>query len=146
MREETARSWEFVAKIVGTVTVLVAAFLSYSQYVDTADRESRKPLLTKRLELCIELADAAGTMATAPHQKPADVAAATATLHRLMWGSLAIFDNQRVYEAMKEFGDLPATAPEERKKAAAEAVAHRCRDMLVESWSAKGFWRRLLGR
>ena len=146
MREETARSWEFVAKIVGTVTVLAAAFLSYSQYVDTADRESRKPLLTKRLELCIELADAAGTMATAAHQKPADVATATATLHRLMWGSLAIFDNQRVYEAMKEFGDLPATAPEERKKAAAEAVAHRCRDMLVESWSAKGFWRRLLGQ
>ena len=59
MREDSARFWEFAVKVVGTVTVLAAAFLSYSQYVDTADRESRKPLLTKRLELCIELADAA---------------------------------------------------------------------------------------
>jgi len=145
MTEDAARFWEFVAKIVGTVTILGAAFLSYSQYVDTADRESRKPLLTRRLDLCVELADASGTIATASHQKSDDVARAMATFHRLMWGSLAIFDNADVYRAMKRFGDLPVTAPEEKKKAAAEAVAHECRDMLAHNWSGKGFWRRLLG-
>jgi hypothetical protein len=144
MSEDSARFWELIAKILGTAAILVAALLSYSQYVDTADRESRKPLLTKRLELCIEVADAAGTIATGSKQKPADVATAEATFHRLLWGSLAIFDNEAIYQAMQSL--LQPTTSEREKQAKAEAVAHRCRDMLVADWSAKGFWRRLLGR
>jgi hypothetical protein len=140
MTEDAARFWEFVAKIAGAVTILGAALLSYGQYVDTADRESSKPLLTRRLELCVELADAAGTMATAAHQKGDDVARATATFHRLMWGSLAIFDTEGVYRAMAAFDKAP-----EKDKEKAERVAHECRDMLARSWSGKGFWKRLLG-
>ena len=65
-------------------------------------------------------------MATASHQKGDDVARAPATFHRLMWGSLAIFDTEGVYRAMAAFDKAP-----EKDKEKAEKVAHECRDMLA---------------
>jgi hypothetical protein len=134
MSEDAARFWEFAAKVIGAVVVLVTAYLSYQQYLETANREARKPYLERQLAFCIEAADAAGRIATADVQSAEDVARARATFQRLLWGPLAIFDNAAIADAMKRFDQGSAGMD---RHGLAERVAHACRDLLIYNWQAE---------
>lgn len=143
LNEESYRFWDLVLKAGSAIGFILAALFSYSQYLDTATRDARKPFLEKQLELCVEASDSAAMIATSP--RPSDVKASKVRFDRLYWGSLAIFDNKRIAHAMKEFnsvvtahwsgGDL---ASNERAREAlrplSEEIAHECRDLVIASW------------
>ena len=147
LNENSYRFWDLVLKAASAIGFIVAALFSYHQYLDTAMREARKPFLEKRLQLCLEAADSAATIATSP--KPDDVATAVVTLDRLYWGSMAIVDNQPIASAMKNFHDAIKTrVPEgdsmgtkrsrETLTPLSEKIAHECRDLMIESWNVPG--------
>ena len=99
VNEDSYRFWDLVLKAGTAIGFILAAGFSYYQYLDTANRESKKPFLEKQLELCVKAADSAGTIATSPH--PEEVAQAKVTLDRLIWGAIAIVDNEDIFEAMQ---------------------------------------------
>jgi len=137
MKEETARVWELVVKVGGALVFLAGALFSYQQYLETANREARKPFLQRQLDLCVEAADSAAIIATARVQRPDDVTKARARFHRLYYGSLAIFDNAAIGAAMDKFKALPADAPDQERQHWAVEIAHACRDLTIFSWNVQ---------
>ena len=127
IHEDTHRFWDLVIKATASVAFIGPLIFGYFQSLRTATLEARKPYLEKQLDLCVEAANAAGTIATSPD--PAAVAGATATFDRLYWGALAIFDNLAVSNAMRAFSTAAAQKPTPNLRLLAEAVAHRCKDL-----------------
>jgi hypothetical protein len=137
INEDTHRFWDLVIKALASVAFIGPLVFGYFQSLRTADLEARKPYLQKQLDLCVEAANAAGTIATAPDY-PATVAAARATFNRLYWGALAMFDNAALSKAMLAFSDAVAEgASPERLRPLAEAVAHRCKDLTRAEWGVR---------
>ena len=144
MTEESFRFWDLFLKAGSAIGFILTVLFSFYQYQDTATRESKKPFLEKQLELCIKATDSAGTIATSP--RPEEVASAKVVLDQLTWGSMAIVDNQEIFEAMYKFNAMVKTLPsadhyQETKSvrasltALSEKIAHACRDHVRTAWS-----------
>ena len=143
LNEESYRFWDLVLKASSAIGFILAALFSYNQYLDTATRDARKPFLEKQLELCVEAADSAATIATSPESS--DVEASKARFDRLYWGSLAIFDNQAIADAMERFNSAVTTQWSEDDFASnkafrkalrplSEKIGHECRNLMIASW------------
>ncbi len=135
IHEDTHRFWDLVIKATASVAFIGPLIFGYFQSLRTATLEARRPYLEKQLDLCVEAANAAGTIATSPD--PAAVAGAKATFDRLYWGALAIFDNLAVSNAMRAFGAAAAQQPAPNLRSLAEAVAHRCKDLTRAEWRVR---------
>jgi hypothetical protein len=85
INDDTHRFWDLMIKALASVAFIGPLVFGYFQSLRTASLEARKPYLQRQLDLCVEAANAAGTIATAP--KPEVVADAKATFNRPYWGT-----------------------------------------------------------
>jgi hypothetical protein len=131
MSDGSDRRWELWFKAASVAGVLIAALISYNQYLDTARRELRRPFLEKRLQVCMDVSTQAATIVT--ESQPAREQAARQALERLYWGQLAIFDDKAVGDAVDAFRKAmhDGKTPDARL---AERIAHACRNLMQASW------------
>lgn len=131
MSDAAYRRWDLALKTASAAGFLAAALISYSQYLDTARRELRRPFLEQRLAVCVDVTTRAAAIVTEP--QPAAERAAREALERLYWGPLAIFDNKAVADAIESFRNAMqgGKTPDRRL---AERIAHACRDLMQASW------------
>lgn len=137
--EPQYRFWDLLIKASAALLFIVPLMLGYSQWLASMGLEARKPFLQKRLELCVTAADAAGTIATSSQRET--IARTTAELEKLYWGSIAIVDDEALSKAMLLFIQTSKKEPNSDLTGAAEAVAHRCRDLLRAAWDIRSHWR-----
>src|SRR5262245_64175208 len=131
MSDTSDRRWDLWLKTASAAGFLVAALISYNQYLDTARRELRRPFLEKRLAVCVDVSTQAAAIMT--EAQPAGDWAAREALEGLYWGPLAIFDNKAVADAVESL----RIAMQDGKKPdlkLAERVAHACSDPMQASW------------
>ena len=114
---------------------------------DNAQFEARKPFLVKQMELCFQASEAASTLASSTN--PEDWQRAKETFWVLYWGPLSIVETplsgerRPVEEQMVVFGrelerlqdnpTLPVKSLEQRSL----KLAHKCRDLIFDSWEIK---------
>ena len=135
LSEEGHRFLDLALKVIAAVAFIAPLWFGYAQWTRTAELETRKPYLEKQLDACLALSDAAGTMATNPNSN--DVAAATIMFEKLFWGRIAIFDNGPIYAAGEAFRAAANKHPQPDLRKLAEAIAHRCKDLLRASWNIR---------
>ncbi len=112
------------------VPVTVGYFLS----LRTAELEAKKPYLEKQLVACIGAVEAAARVVTAESK---DLPAAINALDRVFWGSLAIFDNRDVANAVAKLRAAVEEQPRPDLRPLSEAIAHRCKDLTRASWKIR---------
>ena len=135
INEDSYRLSDLLIKAGAAVAFIVPLAIGYFQSQRTADLESRKPYLIKQLDTCIAITDAAGTIATS--SVPLRIADATETFDKLNWGSLAIFDNGPIADAVRAFSVAAGQQPRPDLRPLAERIAHRCKDLTRASWSIR---------
>jgi hypothetical protein len=131
MSDTSQRSWDLWLKTASAAGFLIAALISYNQYLDTARRELRRPFLEQRLAICVDVSTQAATIVT--ESQPAADRAAREALEKLYWGPLAIFDNKAVADAVEMFRSAMQDGKKPDHKLA-ERIAHACRDLMQASW------------
>ncbi|HEU5322930.1 MAG TPA: hypothetical protein VFX28_19150, partial [Methylomirabilota bacterium] len=126
----------------GGALVAVPLVFGILQYLDTVDRESRKPFLEKQLQYCVDATTAAATIVTADLHKPDEVTKAKAEFHVLYWGKLAIVEDARVEGRMRLFreqvfrGDPSPDGTYTDNEHRAIDIAHACRDLVRSAWDS----------
>ncbi|HYV46690.1 MAG TPA: hypothetical protein VFA20_17620 [Myxococcaceae bacterium] len=127
--ELLGRRVALAAAIVGLVVAIgtpIAGIWKYAQdYFDarerdaeTAERESRKPWLTRQTELYFEAVTAASGVATLSEGKDRDDA--MAAVSRLYWGVLSVVEDTGVEEAMVKWKQAAELESQARKDAKSE--------------------------
>ena len=134
MNEETYRRRDLILKVVGGLLAIVGAGVGLYQYVDSAQRESKKPFWERQVSLYFDATTAAATLATSDDESRRTKAAAD--FWRLYWGPLALVEDREVEAAMVRLGRcLDKECPRPELQQLSLALAHTCRRSLQVSWN-----------
>jgi hypothetical protein len=109
--------------------VFVAMFGLFG-YLITAERETRRPFLEKQLDGCVKLAEAAEALVASAELEERSRASKRFWVE--VW-DLAIFSNDELERAIKDFGDLERLKGDDLHDAA-RCVERMCRVMVHASW------------
>ena len=132
----------------GTIGVGIWQFSEDSgRRADNAQFESQKPFLVKQMELCFQASEAASTLASSTDLE--NWQRAKETFWMLYWGPLSVVETPLsgeqglVEQQMVVFGkalkprqDNP-TLPLMHLEQESLNLAHKCRDLIFDSWEIK---------
>jgi hypothetical protein len=134
MNEETYRRRDLIFKAVAGLLAVIGAAVGLYQYVDSAQRESRKPYWERQVSLYFDATSAAATLATSDDESQRKQAAAD--FWKLYWGPLALVEDREVEAAMVGLGRcLQKECPKAALQDLSLALAHTCRQSLQASWN-----------
>src|SRR6516162_6173683 len=83
--------------------IFLAIFALFG-YLITAERESRSKFLEKQLDICADIAEIVGTLATQASSE--EWLKAFNKFWSYYWGRLGVFENTEIERRMVEFGDV----------------------------------------
>jgi hypothetical protein len=145
MDEATFRLLSLGTQLLTTAGLLVAAVVGLWRYYDATEKQFRKPLWERQIDLYMAATQAASTLATTDPERE-EWAAARARFWNLFWGELCVVEDDRVEAAMVKFGEYldafeKAPGPDRPKlremlKECSIILAHRCRESLGVTWKA----------
>jgi len=134
MNEPTYRRRDLMLKVVAGLLAVIGAGVGLWQYVDSAQRESKKPFWERQVSLYFDATSAAATLATSDVESRRREAAAD--FWRLYWGPLALVEDREVEAAMVRFGKcIDKECPRDQRQQLSLALAHTCRRSLQASWN-----------
>ena len=109
------------------------------QYADKKAQSNREPFLRMQLKISFEASEIAARLAT--ETDPERWEEARKAFWRLYWGTLGIVENREVEAAMVALGNLvpahpgaPAELPMEALQIPSLTLAHKTRDLVLNSW------------
>jgi len=144
--------WDIIiSALIGAITIGlgILQFRDDSQHrAQAAQLEARKPFLERQMELCFAASEVTATLATTTDQETWDDA--YAGFWTLYWGPLSVVEQPigedeagpveqqmvlfgRKLNEMRSAAQLPMTELELMSL----DVAHRCRDLIFDSWDIK---------
>jgi hypothetical protein len=137
--EDFQRTVEVVSKIVTTAALVFGGFWTVNSYfaqrqadLQNRELETRKQFLQKRLEVCMDVTNAAATIAV--NEDPKDVVAAKKKFWTYYWGSLRMVDDLGTRKSMVNFAACLSPDKCPSIQAAATELAYYCRLSLGGSW------------
>ena len=133
MDERTFRQRELWVKCVTAAVVIFGTAIGLWKYLDSVEKDFRKPYWERQVSLYFEATSAAAILASSQNEK--DLAEAEALFWRLYWGPLALVEDRRVEKAMFRFGKcLNQGCPKRDLQDLSLALAYACRHSLGASW------------
>jgi hypothetical protein len=112
--------------------IFLAIFALFG-YLITAERESRSKFLEKQLDICADIAEIVGTLATQASSE--EWLKAFNKFWSYYWGRLGVFENTEIERRMVEFGDVLWNVQAFDLHHPALCVAHTCKAQARASWS-----------
>ena len=147
MDEAASRFWSAIFAAATTIALIGGGIYSLVEYFDSrqkerrtyefqvkvAEFEARKPFYSKQLDLCLEAAGAAATIAVT--KDPKKKQEALENFWRLYWGPLGMVENQGVATAMVSYGQcLNGSCDGKRLEFLSLDIAHSCRNAISSTW------------
>jgi hypothetical protein len=129
--------WDLIIKAGGAAAIAVSGVWAIIQYRATKEREFRRPLWEKQVQLYFEACDAAATIATTKDEGVR--LKAEENFWRLYWGGLAVVEDlENVETAMVDFGNEIKKQKELTSlQSKSIQLAHSCRESLSTTWKIK---------
>ena len=156
LTEDQARFWQTLFAGVTALALVAGGIYTLVQYFNTreadqrnftlqlnlaqlqasnAKMEAKKPFFAKQLELCEQASSAAAILVSPKNRDTAERKKANGEFWRLYWGPLAIVEDRAVETAMVRFGHcLEGECADQSIENLSLDLAHRCRDLISESW------------
>jgi len=148
-KERSALWWEITKFLITAVGAAVLFLVGIWQFSITARNEIAKPVFAKQLELCVEVSQAAATLARSDINTEVRAESRTTFLSNY-FGKLAVVEDQCLYYKMIEFKRIvldPKEADEQNKSKkemieildgknrAALGIAFACRRLISKFWN-----------
>jgi hypothetical protein len=141
--EGLARTIDAICKIVTAIVLTAGVVVGLIKYSGDRDKEIaareieiRKPLLEKRLELCLRIASDASTIASS--NDPSKKEVAQEDFDNLFYGPFAVIEDMTIARGAVPFFLCLTNSKEctQPMKALARNLATACRDSLEADWNA----------